>query len=758
MRNFHKHFIKSLLVFLFAIQAFSQETGIELIQEVTSEQIQQVKDALGDGVQTELLNNEYNKDDESLDNKDSQVNYRNLSGSPFGYNFISTSPTTISATSDLPVPNDYIISLGDKLGIMLSGSKSDVFEVNINLDGTIFFPDLGPVSVVGQSLKEVRSKLESLVNQAYIGVEIDVSLVDLAARKIVIVGAVNSPGTYLVNPFTTISNALAYSGGIQSIGSLRNIKLLRTNGKTYYFDLYDLLIDGNREQDINVESGDVIIIGPAEKFIEISGEVKRPGIYEINEGENLEDLINFALGYKGSANKQKITLSKLNPENNSIIKIITQNEKHSLDNIISIQVYPYLNNNRSDILVSGAIMEPGYYNLSDYATLEELINRLDFVNVYPWLAVLEQFDEDNLVKSSTLFSLKDPNTYKSVKLLPNSKVTFGNINSRSFGVDSTSKELINDYTLNINYKGRSIKLPVFGKYKLNEFVDFLGLDMHKINPEATYISPLDSLVIKDNYKKMEFVSKKYHTITFRSPVNDLISVKISGAIDYPGTYTLESDATVQDLYKLIGNFKSEAFIDGIIFKRESVRKRQSDSIKKSREDLQKALLMRSQDINSVNAGLTTALSQTIDPENLGRIAGDFSPESISSIKTILLDGDEIIIPKNPNTINVLGEVLNPIAFEFEKSLTIKKAINNAGGFHDYADKSKVYIIKANGLIQRSSKNIFVNSRLNLGPGDTIVVPRKIITNNPGIEALIPLTTVLSDLAFSAAALESLSNN
>ena len=115
------------------------------------------------------------------------------------------------------------------------------------------------------------------------------------------------------------------------------------------------------------------------------------------------------------------------------------------------------------------------------------------------------------------------------------------------------------------------------------------------------------------------------------------------------------------------------------------------------------------------------------------------------------------MPRNPNTINVLGEVLNPIAFEYDKRMTVRSAIENSGGYQDYADKRKVYVIKANGLIEKANRSIFTRN-IRLEPGDTIVVPRKIITDNPGLEALLPVTKVLSDLAFSAAAIESLSNS
>ena len=241
-------------------------------------------------------------------------------------------------------------------------------------------------------------------------------------------------------------------------------------------------------------------------------------------------------------------------------------------------------------------------------------------------------------------------------------------------------------------------------------------------------------------------------------MNDLIRVTIKGAVDFPGTYSMNPDSVVADLFELIGEFKSEAFLEGIIFTRESIRNSQLKSIDKSKEDLNKALLLSSQKSENIaDINIIRALSETIEPGNLGRLAGDFSPQSSSAAKTTLFDGDTLIVPKNPNAISVLGEVLNPIAFEYTKRITIRSAIENSGGYKDYADKRRVYVIKANGLTQRANRNIFTRN-IKLEPGDTIVVPRKIITNSPGIQAVVPVTQILSDLAFSAAAIDNLSSS
>jgi polysaccharide export outer membrane protein len=749
--------ITNIILFALFTSPFSYAQVIDpsMLENLSPEQVEMAKSEIAKSLV--VTENEPKPITESTKKVDSTNDVNDFNNKKYGYNYFLTIPTTISALGDLPLPNDYKISLNDQFSVILSGSKEAIFDLNVNLDGTILFPELGSISVVGETFQDIKNKLRNLIEQSYIGVQVDLSLKNLSAKKITIVGAVNNPGTYLVNPFSTISSALSYSGGISEIGTLRNIRLIRANGENYNFDLYKLLINGDRSDDITIESGDVIVIGAADQFITLSGEIKRPAIYEIKNNETLNELVEFGLGFTQTANKTNINLSVLDKKLSIIHNKNVDNLSSDLENVINVHVNPYINKNKASIRVAGSVKEPGLYNIGDNNSLADFINELEFVDVYPWLAVLTQFDEDNLVKTTTLFSLKDPDTYNSIKLLPNSNLFFANINSRKFEIDSMTDELIRQYELKINHKQGRFNLPVIGKYKVSSFVDLLGLDMSDVENDATYISPLENMVIVGDYKNMQFLASKYSNITFKFPVNDLISVSIAGAIDFPGTYTLKPDSTLQDLYNLVGNFKKDAFLPGIIFSRESVRERQIESINKSKEDLNKALLTSSQkgellgDLNVIQA-----LSQTINPKYLGRISGNYSPESISSKNTILFDGDEIFIPRTPNTISVLGEVLNPIAFEYNRNIDIISAVNNAGGYQDYADKGKVYVIKANGMVVRNSRNIFVKN-IKLEAGDTIIVPRKIITDNRTLASLIPITQVLSNIAFSAAALENLSN-
>ena len=291
-----------------------------MLSQLSPEQIEAAKEVVANENLVELENQEFIQGEESLvsienelmDEEDEEIALKK-----FGYDFFSTMPTSLAAVGDLPLPNDYKISLRDQFRIILSGSRDQIFNLNVNLDGTILFPELGSVYVAGLTLQEVREKLSSIVNQSYIGVNIDISLTNLSAKKVTIVGAVQTPGTYLINPFSTITGALAYSGGISEIGSLRNINLIRNNGSILSFDLYDLLIKGDRSNDLTIEAGDTILINAASQFVTIDGAVNRPAIYEIIEGEEISNIIDFALGFTQTANKSNISISYLDSNKTS---------------------------------------------------------------------------------------------------------------------------------------------------------------------------------------------------------------------------------------------------------------------------------------------------------------------------------------------------------------------------------------------------------------------------------------------------------
>lgn len=372
--------------------------------------------------------NKVSDEDKSIDNltivRDNEK-LEQLSKEKFGYSFFLTSPTSISATSDLPLPNDYIISVGDELKIIKSGIDPEVINLLVGYDGSILVPEVGSLNIAGEPLFEVKKIIKNLFSASYVGAEVDVAISSLKAKKISVVGAVNSAGTFLVNPFSTVSNALAYSSGLTNYSSLRKIEVISTTSSNKStFDLYDLLIYGDRSNDKNISAGDTIKVGGTDNFVEIEGEVLRPMTYEYLSTDTFGDLLNFSLGPTSDANvPETFVIFETNGK--------TEIEKVSLtdyvaDRKITRLVVPKKSKSTDlQIQVRGSSINESVYEKSKFFELEALINEISFSdNIYPFFFILKQFDQATFSREIIAASLSDRDTYSNVKLKNSPELTF----------------------------------------------------------------------------------------------------------------------------------------------------------------------------------------------------------------------------------------------------------------------------------------------------------------------------------------------
>ena len=673
----------------------------------------------------------------------------------FGFDYIKSIPTSISATSDLPVPNDYVISLGDKLKIFLTGGKKDIFTTEVGLDGSIIFPELGAVNVFGETIDEVRIKIKKLVDLSYVGTDVNVSLETLAAKKINVIGAVKNPGTYIVSPFTTITSALAYSGGFEDYASVRDIKLIR-NGSESSFDLYDLLIFGQRESDLNLQQGDTILINSTNNFIDIKGSVNRPFTYQYKNNETLNDLINFSMGLTMSANPNKIAIidydqglgtrkiNEVNIESNIIIS--------SFNSPISIEIFNIVSSPSLQVRVFGPLENQGYFDLPDSRNLKELLESIVFTSeIYPFLGVVQ---EGNLTR---LFSVIDESTHD-IELKDNYQIIFfskfEDILSNSIITDSTVR-LIDEYKLRVFTKTSELSFPFFGSLSANDVIDFFDFDVSDFEEnKTTYVAPLKDFVQTTSFNDIKFTASKFNSLSFRSFADQTIKVNVSGEVKLPGNYILDSSTNLKEFYDLFGGITKTADENTVVFKRISVRDQNVKALETSKDQLREFILTNTQDGNNINPEILAFANIAIDDENIGRISGDFSYDSENLRNTFLQDGDSVFIPKRLNTVSVIGEVLNPTTFIYDDGIDLREAIDLSGGYKQYALKRSTYVIRANGLIEKSSGGVF-SRNIKILPGDTIVVPRDLDIRDDWQTTLVPITSLLSNLAFSAAALESI---
>lgn len=675
----------------------------------------------------------------------------------FGFNYLNSLSKSLNSTSDIPVPADYIISIGDTLKIILTGTKSSIYSLEVKLDGTILFPDLGQIIVSGLEFSEAANKVKDLVSASYIGVDVNVALQSLTAKKITVIGAVKKPGMYVVNPFSTISNALAFTGGVADYASLREIILIRGNER-FKFDLYDFLVLGDRSNDKNIQSGDIIQLKSTNKFVYVNGFVNRPMVYEYLDSENVEDLINFALGFTAYANKSNLSISSFKNEESGVgntdFSLIENPNLKSFIEPSALEIFGKEYSSSYDILVSGPVLNSGYFSIDNYKNLNQLFDDIQFNDdLYEYVAVLE-----NDYKS-ILFSPIDEST-RNHELAANDRIFFFKkgepeliLGESLKTLSENSLKMMKDYSLKITMDNRKFSLPVFGKFKVAEILDYLG-SIDPMNVSSTYISPLDDVSLSGLSGEMEFYSEKFHELFIESSYTKVITVQIGGEIKFPGTYTLSENATISDLYQIAGNIKDTADSDVALFSRQSVAAKNREAASKAKKQITEFLIANAGSGSSMNPSITTLLNQDYTDLALGRISGNFTYQSKSADAFILEDGDRLFIPKKISTISIIGEVLNPITLLYDADLSLNEYIEKAGGFKQFALKNSVYVIKSDGTVVLDKG--FFRRTIDLEPGDTIVVPRDIEVGTDLIALLVPLTSILSNLAFASQALKLIS--
>ena len=400
--------IKLLSIIFLNMFVFAQTFSPEFINNLSPEEQEQLEKIM----QTNQKSDEENQTFQDVPKETliTTQNRENLDqeNNKFGYSFFNKMPTSTFAAGDLPLPNDYVISLRDRFKVILSGSKDQTFELDVMLDGSILFPELGPIQVAGKTFSQVNNTLQKLVSDSYIGVDINLSLKELSAKKITIVGAVKVPGMYVVNPFSTLTNVLAYAGGVEEYASLRNIVLRKIDGTEIIFDLYDVLIFGDRSKDVIVNAGDTILVSGTDRFVEITGEVIRPGVYEYIESDSFEDILEFSLGPSLDANLNNISYVSTSGSISSSAKA-EMNTKVNAVRLDKVHVGSSTFRNEKDLFVSGSGVTTGYFKV-DNENFEDFLSKLNFSSdIYPFFAVYEQ--ELNLGMSQVVktFSLADPN-------------------------------------------------------------------------------------------------------------------------------------------------------------------------------------------------------------------------------------------------------------------------------------------------------------------------------------------------------------
>ena len=696
--------------------------------------------------------------------------------SMFGYDLFEKSrPSTFAPTDFSSVPADYPINVSDEIIVNLWGRINEEYRLRVSREGTISIPRIGPVSVAGLPFETMRKNIIDKVGKIE-GVNASVSMGELRTIGVYIVGEVISPGYYTISALSNITNALFAAGGPTKNGSLRNIQLKRNGRLISSVDFYDFLLSGSDRSGFRLQPGDVIHVPIITSMAAVAGNVRRSALYELKDATKLEDLIKTAGGITPAAWTNKIQVERFSNNQYRVILDLDSAQGKLPEFLIQdgdiVKVFPVLNKDKNTIYLSGNVLRPGKYEFKEGMRVCDLIT--DFRSLLPethfeYAIVLRQ-EPPSFLNRIIAFNLKNafdlPESEDNLFLQEHDQIV---IYHRDFFEPDRSVSIEGavtnpgKYKLLNNMKIRDLILQAGG---LKEEASPIKGELYRrlSKNENIMIDKKDFCVecAMQNDLQYNIELQKSDRIFIRSKKGweEERKVTLKGQFVYPGTYVIFDGETLGDLIKRAGGFKEDAYLAAAVFTRSSVKALEKRRLREYSNQLESDILKLSAELaTSVGArdaqdilSQQMAMKEKVDSlDGYGRVVIDLRKEE--SYKDFALeDNDELHVPRNLNTVSVIGEVYNPATFKYDISnRRVSHYLNAAGGMKkETSDKKQVYVIKADGSIITNKSTNVVSS--NIEPGDVVVVPQKIRYTNPHrrfvdtADALFKITTFLATLA------------
>lgn len=678
--------------------------------------------------------------------------------------------STFSPYEDIPVGDSYILGAGDQLSIKLVGAENSLLNATIERNGAIFIPKIGEITLVGLTFKDAVKSIESRIQQELIGVTPIITMGRLKSINIFMAGEVNSPGMYTISSLSTVTQSLYQAGGLTEIGSLRNIKVLRNGVEVTTFDAYDLLIYGNKNNDIRLRSGDVVLVPPYEGLVEAKGELKRTYKYEIKPDDTIGDLLIWSGGYTKNAFPSDAILERStivgdipNVTNLNLRLKSNLDKKLLVNDSILIPTSSATTGNYVSVL--GAINRTGkrgwyegmkvsdilsnsedyFVNFSDETDLEiALIERIDQKTKQYTILAFSPYEIINNISSKSNFALEDLDV---IYFLPNSLI------DRFLLLDPLNKRL-----RSANVNGQELKLfsidgdvkfpgsyPIAENMNLSNSIKLAGgandsayLNSIEVSRQLLVNSSLQSEVFEidasnNSDQAGNFNIQPRDRVNIRKN-NELVlerSFQVKGFVNFPGKYPLNQNETLSSVIRRAGGLKNNAFPAAAVLNRLSIletQKNQNIELASSIRTSYASSMLTAESRNTTFEDIESISRIIEELDGDGRIVIDLEEAITGNVKydIAIEDGDTLYIPQFTNIVNIIGEVLSPNIVNYSKALNVSDYVNLAGGFTKRADTDNIYIIRANGSITLLKKSIFSFglSTPKFYPGDTLVVPIK----------------------------------
>lgn len=741
-----------------------QEKGLpdEQINKL-SERLINIKNGLVAKTKSDKNSNNSNETKDRYANKEaSMVPMQSVEQdiSVFGSELFTSNSLVFEPNLRIPTPAGYIVGPDDELIINVFGFSEKTYNVSVNEEGNIYIPQVGPLFVNGLSIEQaaerIKSKLASTIYKAINSgqTSVRVSLGKIRSIRVTVIGEAKKPGTLTVSSLTTLFNLLYLCGGPSDYGSYRKIELIRGNQLKRTVDLYSFLLKGDQKDNVLLQEGDVVRIPYYATRVQLTGNVKRKGKYELIEGETFEDVLKFSGGFSDNAFKSGITAYQLTETERKILDI----SKSQFNNYLplsgdSIVVGKLLNRFENRLTIKGAVMRPGEFQLSDGLTLKQLIEKAGGVqeDVYSRRGSISRLSENKTPQqvSFNIDSVMDGLT--NISLKKNDEITVYSIMDLREPFEISIDGLVKrpgkyKWAENITVKDIILKaggLTDAGDLGNIEIARRLNdVNISKLNHVQTEILNVD---LSDGLNKNDIVLKPYDVINIRQRsgyVSQRI-VYLDGMVINPGRYTLQmSGDRISDLMKRAGGFRPNADTTSMIIRR-LIKKNQTTE---DRESIFSKLLNIGAD--SLNASESIKKEIFKDHENISIDLGKALKEPQSSENMLLEDGDIITIENNTNLVKVSGEVYYPTIIPFKPNENLKYYIEKSGSYTQAARKSGTLVIYPDGKAKKIGHFLFFKKYPEVVSRSEIFVPKKSDKNRSKI-SIGEWSVVLSTLAIIA---------
>lgn len=690
----------------------------------------------------------------------------------FGRNIFNNKMLTFEPALNVPTPSDYRLGAGDQVIIDVWGASQTTFNGNISPDGTVTLEGVGPVSLAGMTVAEANKNLKRQLGQYYADSDINLTVGQIRSIQVQVMGEVVTPGTYTLSALSSAFNALYAAGGVNEIGTLRDIKVYRRGKIISTIDVYDYILNGNIAGDVRLADNDVIVVGPYDCLVNIDGKVKRPMYYEMKESESVGRLLDYAGGFTGDAFRDNVRLVRKSGREHTIHTVgeFEMNGFHLKDgdSLYVDSVIPRFSNMAE---VRGAVFHPGMFQMDgNIQTVRQLIKAADGLR------------EDAFVTRAVMHRQKDDLTIEmlpvDVKGIMEGTVADVPLRKNDVLFIPSVTEMRGERTFvisgEVNYPGKyhyadktSIEDLILQAGGLTDAASHAKVDVYRRIIDVNAVTDNEKMAetytfnLRDGFvigEKEEFFLQPYDEVVVRrSPMYEAQrKVTVAGAVNFTGEYVmLHTGYRLTDLLRDAGGLTTMAYVKGARLRRnytEEELNQRAIQQEESQIELYENSLKTGSDFDMERAKALMDMKQ--DKEKTYIVAIDLEkamakPGSIADV--LLREGDVLDIPQFSSMIKISGEVQNPISVGYVEGKSLKYYINKAGGYSDNARKKKTYAIYMNG----STDELGRRAKRGIQPGCEIVVPARPQKERMSSSEILTIGTSTASIATMVATLVTL---